>query len=234
MEYDYKILEARMKSLPKDLQLAMASVDVANAIQDIADKNDLMLDQASDLTDEVGYVMMGLSSADKFVDTLVKKLGVKREVAIKIATEVNTEIFDSIRSSLQKIQAEHVNDNEENTDNMVSDVEKAGNFTIEKETTDQPESQTGAPISREKVLNAIENPQFHNTKPINVLEAVSKNDEMADHMLSGTVSKRMTTTEIKAEPVTSATPTAPAATPATTLPPQKSRPGPDPYREPIA
>lgn len=235
MEYDFKVLEERMKSLPKDLQLAMASVDIANAIQDIADKNDLMLDQASDLRDEVAYVMMGLSSAKKFVDNLVSKLKVKREVAVRIAEEVNTQIFDGIRASLQKIQDEHVKESYEAEKRTVSDVEKAGNFTIEKEESElTTTANPGAPMNREHVLNAIENPSFQNTKPINVLEAVSKNDEMADHMLSGTVAKPMTTTEVKpaaAAPISSTPTGQPAA--ASAPQPQKQRPGADPYREPL-
>lgn len=216
MQYtkDQKI--AVYKTLPEDLQEAIMSTESAEKFQSIAKKHSLMFDQTAELADETGLVMIGMTRVNQFVPNLVKRLNIDSSRANAIAQDINAEIFDSIRASLQKIQTE-------DTDQRISDIEKAGGFTIEEQpqtlesAADMPTSQQG--MDREKILSGIENPKFNNNLPINVLDSNS----LADHMLSGTVAKPMTTTEIKLTPTPS-----PATPPAPPAPPK-----PDPYREPI-
>ena len=183
MEYSYKILEEKLKSLPFDLQAALVSVDTANKVGDIAEKHSLHIDQAGALAEVTSFVMLGLIPSKNFVSELVVRAEIKTEEAAEIAKEVNAEIFNSIRQSLQKIQyAEKI------PEDTNASLEKAGGFTIEKqpETLEAYAQKTDdsavTAIDREKALNAIENPTFHNAGPVNVL--TRNGPDIADHMLA--------------------------------------------------
>jgi len=118
MKYDYKTLEKQMKSLPEDLQYAMSSVEVSKTIQDIAKKHNLLLDKASDLADETFYIILGLTKTKDFVDVITNKLNIKKLEAIDIAKDINIEVFDKIKDSLQKIQSQ----NPEDSDSEIEDT----------------------------------------------------------------------------------------------------------------
>jgi hypothetical protein len=242
MEYDYKILEEKYKSLPEDIQLALASTDVSKNILDIAQKHDLFLDQADELSDEVSYVMLGLTKSVDFVKTISKRLEIGEKKAIEVAQDINKEVFDKMRDSLKKIEAGHDGDIGDESGNVapertlpsdgertmltdaekahqesvIAAVEKAGGFIIEKPR--QTESDTGLE-SKEEVLNEIEHGTAI-TAPDHMLE--DKPDEkeaqaasIVDTLLSKGVAMPMDSGDTKAE--------------------EKKRPydGIDPYREAI-
>ena len=121
MDYDYKILEEKYKSLPQDIQLAMASTDVSNTILKIAEKHDLLLDKANELSEEVSYVMLGLTKSNNFVRTISKRLEIDEKKAIEIAQDINKEVFDKMRQSLQKIEATHEDGYSDESGNVVAE-----------------------------------------------------------------------------------------------------------------
>ena len=101
-----QIITERYKVLPRNIQDAITSTDLAPKFQKIADKHGLHIDQNSNLQTETILVMLGLETVDDFLDNVQKGLEINREKAILIAKDVNTEILDSIRESLKKIQAQ--------------------------------------------------------------------------------------------------------------------------------
>ena len=145
MDYDYTKIEEKMKSLPEDLQTAMASTQTANLIQDIAEKHELDVEETGQLFDLTGYVMLGIIPSKTFVSELKKQLGINSIKANEIASDVNTDVFGSIRSSLQKIQAD--------------------------ESTSETTATTNMQMEKDHVLNTIENPTSSTTvnPPINLL-----------------------------------------------------------------
>lgn len=99
-------LMARYKTLPKELQEAILSVDTSKAIQEIGKKYGLAIDKIGALADETSSVMLGFERADNFVSNLNRHLGTGAETAAKIGAEINSAVFSKIRSSLRKIQSE--------------------------------------------------------------------------------------------------------------------------------
>ncbi len=89
--------------LPSDIQEAMFSVDSAKIMKDIADKNDLHIDQAGALVDETGKLMMGETTPSNFVGSVEKHVRVDANTARSIAEEVNKRIFKPIRESLKEM-----------------------------------------------------------------------------------------------------------------------------------
>ena len=63
----------------------------------------LHTDQVGVLADEVGYVMVGLTPRASFVDALVRALGIDKDKATKIASDVNDKLLQKIREQLRAL-----------------------------------------------------------------------------------------------------------------------------------
>jgi len=105
MEYSREQKIKIFESLPDDIKEAILSVELPDKIQTIASNNSLMLDQASELADEIGLYMIGLTKQRDFVKNISIKLNINKDLAEKVSIDVSNEIFSPIRSSLQEIQS---------------------------------------------------------------------------------------------------------------------------------
>lgn len=105
MNYTKEQLKQIFKSLPEDLQDAITSVESAQILSEIGKKFKLHLDQQSFLGDETGYVLLGVSDPMEFVSSLSIKLGIDRNTASQIVSEINEKIFVKIKESLRQIHS---------------------------------------------------------------------------------------------------------------------------------
>ncbi len=159
MPYTPEQIKERYDTLPIDIRQAIDSVDTTNAVVDIGQKYDLMYDQISELVDEVGLVMVGLTPSARFVNNLARRMQVDMGEAMLIAQDINKGVFDKLRESLKNIEAgRNVNEYETSGDgatkkpqpelsektmstdaekiqknSVISAVEKAGGFVIDKQ-----------------------------------------------------------------------------------------------------
>ena len=92
-----------MKTLPEDLKQAFFSEEVTNTIIQTAKNYGLHVDQYSILGGEVYGIIFGLSHPKDFILNLTNRLGIEKEIAKKIAEDINLQIFQKIRLSLRKI-----------------------------------------------------------------------------------------------------------------------------------
>lgn len=162
MKYTTEQLNNKFESLPKELQEAITSEETLNKIESIGKKYSLMLDKVSELADETGLIMLGLTKSNEFVKNLCDRMEIDSAKATEIAKDINTEILDSIRVSLRKIQeeSESIVENENSValqppalptpDPMIKQtitaIEKAGNFTIEPHIDPHPTVQEHIPM----------------------------------------------------------------------------------------
>lgn len=152
MLQDKKNLHEAYTNLPQDLKDALYSIDFAKIIQIIGTQQGLLIDQTGKLAEEIGFVMLGITHPDAFVDTIAEKLAISKDKANLIAKEVNEKIFLSIRASLQKIHSTG------NAEEGMSNTTRPQNDTHFEETP-----------SRESVLAGIEDPKTLGGAPINAL-----------------------------------------------------------------
>ena len=101
--YSNEQLMAAFKTLPKDVQEAILSVNTAEVIKQTAEKYRLMIDKAGELSDETGLVMMGFTHPNQFITNLSERLEIDKTIAKEIAEEINSKIFFPIRENLKKI-----------------------------------------------------------------------------------------------------------------------------------
>ena len=95
----------KMEKMPQDLREAIFSVDSENVIEAIAKKYGLQIDQAGELADEIGLLMLGVTHPRDFVAKLAKRLGTDSETTRKITEEINSQIFSKVKESLKKIHS---------------------------------------------------------------------------------------------------------------------------------
>jgi hypothetical protein len=90
-EQKIKIFE----SLPEDLKEAIVSTETTTKTREISDKNSLMLDQLSELVDEINLLLLGLTKTKDFTSNISKRLNIPYDQALSISKDVNTNILDS-------------------------------------------------------------------------------------------------------------------------------------------
>ena len=93
--------------------------------QKIGEMFSLHIDQIGELDAQVREVLKGQAKSSSFINDIIKYLEINRSLADEIATEVNKEIFNAIKSQMQS-------DTQENK-TEISDLERIGDFRILKE-----------------------------------------------------------------------------------------------------
>ncbi len=135
-----------MNEQQKQMMSMAYSKEMSQKIQIIADKHSLHIDQMGELAAEIRDVITGVTSSKKFVSDIKERLEINDEKANLISEDVNRDIFEAIRASLQKMQEE-----------KEKAIEKVGGFTIENKA---PQSSSplykDTNLNREAVLKDIE------------------------------------------------------------------------------
>lgn len=113
MEYPQEVLEKKFQSLPKDIQTAISSVEIAKELDRISLDHNLMLDQTDTLANETTYLMLGLTHPDRFIIRLKDALKLDTEGANELAKDVNERILLNIRESIKNIHLEQKKETEQ-------------------------------------------------------------------------------------------------------------------------
>ncbi len=103
------------QNLPEELQNAILDNNVDATIANIGQKNQLHVDKMGTLMVETNLVMFGLTHPEDFTGRLKEKLGLSDDTAKKIASEINAEVFEKIRDTMQKSAEENSGEKMENT-----------------------------------------------------------------------------------------------------------------------
>lgn len=105
MEYTLEQLREKLHNLPEDVQDAIFAVETTEAIGTIQKKYQLHIDQAGELAEEVGLVMLGLTRPFDFVSRIATRLRITQLVASQITKDINEAIFNPIKESLKQIHS---------------------------------------------------------------------------------------------------------------------------------
>lgn len=198
-----QIIKDRYKELPEDIQQAIKNTNLAEKFMVIANKHSLRIDQNGSLQTETLLVMLGLEPSEDYVDNVQKALEVSRNEAQSIAEDVNKEILGSIRSTIQSIEEKQEKQESNSIQQTpkspppppipanpiptpppptnpipLTSLEKAGNFSIEREAPSSSPLYNDSNLKRESVLNDLEN--------IEKLKNESSN-AFVEHLLSNPV-----------------------------------------------
>lgn len=101
-----QLIKEHLETLPKPVKDAIASFDWAREVFDIGHKKSLHVDAIGEIQTEVMLVVLGLISPKEFYDQMVSRIGIKDELALEIADEVNEKVFVRIRNFMKNYYAE--------------------------------------------------------------------------------------------------------------------------------
>jgi hypothetical protein len=90
------------EKLPQELKDALFAEETGNNIYDICKRYGI-LENLEEIVDYVGQVLVGVTPPDEFQEALEKELKLEKEVAKKVAQEINRYIFYPVKTSLEEI-----------------------------------------------------------------------------------------------------------------------------------
>jgi hypothetical protein len=159
-EETQKIIAEQMKILPKEIVAAIISVDYKTKLQQITQRQKLMIDQAGKLEMETTLVMIGLEPLADYVNNLQRELEITSTRAEEIALDVSENIFKGIRAFLEKMDEEMLTVEENSEIKGEVEQEKEGRIEIDTEinTDETVKKEETLNLDRNQILSEIENP----------------------------------------------------------------------------
>ncbi len=91
------------KKLPEELKEAAFSIEAADVIQGVCQRNKIEEDKISKITEYVGNVLLGLLPPEDFQNTLEEELKLEKETIEKVAQEINRFIFYPVKPALEQL-----------------------------------------------------------------------------------------------------------------------------------
>lgn len=149
-EESQKIIMEQLRIMPSDVKEAILSVDYKTKLQEITQRQKLLIDQAGKLEMETSLVMIGLEPLTDYVANLQREMGLTETRAKEIALDVSDSIFKPIRDSLRAMNGETGNEDGEDNQTEKKPKEEIIRFTNSNETI----------LNRDQILNEIENPSI--------------------------------------------------------------------------
>ncbi len=149
-----KLIDSQLKLLPKNVKEAIVSVDYKTKLQEITQKQKLLIDQAGKLEMETTLVMIGLEPLADYIANIQRELGVTSVKAQEIARDVSESIFKPIRDSLYAMNQDNEEGEGENTE------EKGVIQTESRLTGPRSTDSNDSDLNRDQILNEIENPSL--------------------------------------------------------------------------
>lgn len=100
-EYTKDQLWKLYEKLPDELKEAIFSGDTADDIWNICERNEV--NEVSKVAKYAGYVLMGVLPPDEFQKTLEVEVGLEKEMAKRVAQEINRFIFYPVKPALEEL-----------------------------------------------------------------------------------------------------------------------------------
>lgn len=89
------------ENLPEELQEAIFSVETADNIWNICERNNV--EKISSIAKYVGNVLVGVLAPEDLQETLEEELKIEKDVAKKVVQEINRFIFFPVRPALEQL-----------------------------------------------------------------------------------------------------------------------------------
>lgn len=97
------------RGLPEEIKDAIFSPATTDIFDAIKEKQSLTAEQREVMSVYTGFLMMGVLPPEKYVSTLIEKMGIEREKVASIAQEINRDLFNPIKDVLKEIHSEKKN-----------------------------------------------------------------------------------------------------------------------------
>lgn len=92
------------RGLPEEVKDALFSPETTDVFDAIKEKQHLTDEQREVMSVYTGFLMMGILPPEKYVPTLITKMGIEREKVASIAQTINRDLFNPIKDILKRVQ----------------------------------------------------------------------------------------------------------------------------------
>lgn len=99
-----KIITERTRALPPHVKEALVHVDIPKQLIEISRIHNLRTDQSGTLETEIALTILGLNPTNVFAENITRHVGVSKDIANAIASDVNERIFKAIRLDMAEQQ----------------------------------------------------------------------------------------------------------------------------------
>ena len=184
------------RGLPEEVKDAIFSPETTDIFDAIKEKQHLTDEQREIMSVYTGFLMMGVLPPEKYVPTLITKMGIEREKVASIAQTINRDLFNPIKGILKELHAAQNNAPESkpgSTTNRAAAVAPEAQETAKEPAIalikDMPET-TVAPRATPMMMPPLEPtpvpaptpitapmPAENAPKPINIEAALQKDKE---------------------------------------------------------
>ncbi|MFA6552328.1 MAG: hypothetical protein WCT19_02390 [Candidatus Paceibacterota bacterium] len=103
MNYTPEQMREKLNALPENLREVILSLETAKTINSIGLRYRLNKEEIGILADKTGYMMLGFTRSNDFVESLMENLNLPEEIIKAVAAEINSKIFAQIQDSLKTI-----------------------------------------------------------------------------------------------------------------------------------
>lgn len=149
--------------IPQQIVDAIESSWVFEALEKIGETYGLHIDQIGQLDVDTRRTLLGKEKSSDYIKNITENLEISSELAEKIATDVNTQIFLPLREHLQKTQeaVESVVEQPQSTPSTppppANPVEKVGNINIIRRPASSSPQYNDSKLDKDAVLHDLEN-----------------------------------------------------------------------------
>lgn len=165
MTYTKTELYEKFENLPDEIQEAFLSVDTYDTIKKIVDKFKLHIDQSSQLSEEIGFIMLGVTRPENFLSNIQEKLNIPLETAGEIVKDINVNIFFPIRASLEALNNGGVARYSSEKPPMVEHFSPAG--AVSEQNIYKPQTPLQNPDNNAIILNRdVPNTETHSNRQV--------------------------------------------------------------------
>jgi len=105
MDYTRPQIDELFEKLPNNIQEVLDSYETILFLKQIEKKYILDREQTKELSAEMGMLMLGASSPQRFIPNIQESMGIPEETAKAIASEVNEKIFRPVKESLKQLHS---------------------------------------------------------------------------------------------------------------------------------
>ncbi|MBN2094087.1 MAG: hypothetical protein JW740_01825 [Candidatus Zambryskibacteria bacterium] len=126
MKIDFEKVAEVLEKSPKKIKDLMFSDKLGEKVNKIASENNLNEENTLKLFDEIGYLILGLKSIDKFYDSLVS-LGIEKNTAISITKKVR----DNILNEISFEQKDNIMDKNKIIEKITPTMQKVDNVELD-------------------------------------------------------------------------------------------------------
>lgn len=132
MNYPKEIFKDIYRSLPEELKNIVATPEISNINDEIAQKHKLNDEQRLSLGDEITMRLMGITTRNAFPENLKNRLQIKDEEILTILEDINSKILSKISEKVSIAQEEY---SQTKIKNNLSDMTNTPNQEEPTETT---------------------------------------------------------------------------------------------------